>query len=165
MGSYIFLENSQPRLRVVPSPQEVTTAAIATAAPTALRSFILFIANIFSFIVLHFNRARRLQQAFNLFVVGIVLGIDGDNKPIICRPQVHHTRRPPRKQVVTEEKRSDHAQRTKKNRYLKSDRYKRGQRKRGLTTDIHRPVISHRVVQKTESKACAGNPETKRSDR
>src|SRR5690606_39709750 len=57
----------------------------------------------------------------------------GDNKPIICRPQVHHTRRPPREQVVTEEKRSDHAQRTKKNRYLKSDRYKRGQRDRKST--------------------------------
>src|SRR5690606_38105503 len=90
MGSYIFRENSQPRLRVVPSPQEVTTAAIATAAPTALRSFILFIANIFSFVVLHFNRTCRLQQAFYLLMVRIVFRINSDNEPVVRSAKIHH---------------------------------------------------------------------------
>src|SRR5690606_23292057 len=123
------------------SPQEVTTAAIATAAPTALRSFILFIANIFSFVVLHFNRTRRFQQAFYFLMIHIVFCIDGYNEPIVGSTKIHHPWGTPREQVIAEKERCYHPQRTKQNRNLKCNGHKCRQGKRRLTADIHRPIV------------------------
>src|SRR5690606_2953634 len=126
MGSYIFRENSQPVLRVVPSPQEAATAAIATAAPIAPRNLILIIANIFSFIVLHFHGTGFFQQAFDLLVVCIVIGIYSNDEPVIRSAQVHNPWRTAWKEVIAIEKCSNHTQRRDQNRTLKSYRHKVG---------------------------------------
>src|SRR5690606_38894597 len=102
IGSYILRENSHPALRVVPSPHEETTAVKATATHTVPRKFLLFITNIFSFIVLNFYCTCFFQKIIDQSMICIFTGINSDNKTIVTCSKIHYTGCTSREKVIAE---------------------------------------------------------------
>src|SRR5690606_35352697 len=161
----MFLENSQPVLRVRLSPQAATLTTMAAATHTVPKRRPLFIANIFPFIELNFYSTSLSKQGFYFFMVLVFTSVHGYNKSVIRSANIHYARSPSGEQTIPIEKSCYHSERTKQNGDLEYDRYKVRHCQSWFASDVHWPIVSHRVIKERYPQNRTCRPKSESCDR